>query len=140
METDLSGLREHKFFKHAIKEIQNHPDRNNLLSIHCAIIVRGGNIISIGINKPKRNRFSDRYVNYENRTIHAECEAIRKARRKTDLRGTKMFVARLSKKTGEATMSRPCEHCQQMIKEYGIKKVVYTTNSGNIQNENVSNF
>jgi tRNA(Arg) A34 adenosine deaminase TadA len=36
-----------------------------------------------------------------------------------------LYVARL-KANGTPAMARPCEHCQSLLKAYGIKTVVYT--------------
>ena len=41
-----------------------------------------------------------------------------------------LYVGRLSKKTGNFAESKPCNHCLKMIKKYGIKKIVYSTDQG----------
>jgi len=43
-----------------------------------------------------------------------------------------LYVARHASLNGHSD-SRPCYHCYQKIKEFGIKKIVYTTRDGNIE-------
>jgi len=63
--------------------------------------------------------------------LHAEIAAIKKALRfySVDmLRGTTLIVCRV-KKNGLGN-SKPCIGCQRAIAEFGIKKVIYTTEDG----------
>jgi tRNA(Arg) A34 adenosine deaminase TadA len=53
-------------------------------------------------------------------SCHAEARAIRKA----DV-GATLFVARVTR-DGEWAISKPCKHCQALIRNRGIKKVYYT--------------
>lgn len=93
---------------------------------HAAVIVKGGNILSIGINRPKMNSYVKFYGNHENcGSIHAELDAIFRVRRKIDLSGCKLYVARLTKR-GVVGMSAPCGMCKRVIQSYGIKRVYYT--------------
>jgi tRNA(Arg) A34 adenosine deaminase TadA len=55
---------------------------------------------------------------------HAEARAIRKA----DV-GSTLYVARVTR-DGEWAMSKPCKHCQALIRNRGIKKVYYTIGPG----------
>lgn len=136
----LSDLRGNRFFNRAFELIESHPYRDEVLSIHAAVIVRGGKILSSGVNKPKRNMFVDIYAHHPKCVVHAECDAVLKARRKIDLRGAKMYVARMLKKNGAIAMSRPCPSCQKILKSYGIKRVYYTTHDGNVEVVNTTEF
>jgi tRNA(Arg) A34 adenosine deaminase TadA len=51
---------------------------------------------------------------------HAEARAIRKA----DV-GCVLYVARVTR-DGQWAMSKPCKHCQALIRNRGIRKVYYT--------------
>jgi deoxycytidylate deaminase len=91
-----------------------------------AVLVKGGNIISIGRNKSKLNRYTKMMAPHENCvSIHAEVDAIFGARRKIDLRGTVMYVARLTKQN-QTGLAAPCSMCMETLQRYGIKKVFYT--------------
>lgn len=120
---------ENRFLIKAMEMAQRHPHRKNVVSLHAAIIVRGGAIISTGINKPKRNSFVDLHAYHPGCTIHAEVDAILKARKRTDLTGAKIYVARVKKGCGSSGTSKPCPMCQEVIKKYGIKKVYYTSDN-----------
>lgn len=60
-------------------------------------------------------------------TFHAEERAIRNAQALVgeDLSGMVLYVAR-SYKNGKPAMSKPCDNCDRLIREAGIKKVIYT--------------
>lgn len=91
---------------------------------HGSVIVKGGRVISTGINK---ERSHPRIVSSEHIkdhcSVHAEIDAIKKAR---NVSGATIYVARINKK-GAARDSRPCKRCFETIKSNGIKKIVYTT-------------
>lgn len=115
-----------KFLRKAFLIALEHPHRDEVISLHCAIIVKGGKILSIGINKPKRNMFVDLNAHHPGCTIHAEVDAVNKIRRKIDLTGTKIFVAKAKKSNGKPGISKPCPMCQLILDKYGIKKIQYT--------------
>jgi deoxycytidylate deaminase len=91
---------------------------------HGSVIVKGGRVISTGMNK---DRSHPRIVSSEHIkdhcSVHAEIDAIKKAR---DVHGATIYVARVNKR-GEARDSRPCKRCYEAIRKNGIKKIVYTT-------------
>ena len=41
-----------------------------------------------------------------------------------------IHVGRYSHKDGGFTNSKPCSHCLSLLKQYGIRKIVYTTEDG----------
>lgn len=98
----------------------------------CAIIVRGGSIISVGYNKRNTNTFVEYYGDLAKGerdwclSTHAEMDAVLKARGKTDLRGCKIYVARRKKIDNSYGMARPCEICQHVLYNYGIRRAYYT--------------
>lgn len=90
---------------------------------HGAVIVKGGRVISIGINK---NRNHPTIVSSEHIkthcSVHAEVDALRKVK---NAKGATIYVARVNKR-GQDRLSRPCDRCHKAIKDAGIRKVVYT--------------
>jgi deoxycytidylate deaminase len=92
---------------------------------HGAVIVKGGRVVGTGFN---RNRNHPNIVSPEHIktdcSIHAEESAIRDAG--YDVRNAVIYVARVNKH-GEDRNSRPCSRCQEMINEYGIKRIIYTS-------------
>lgn len=108
-----------------------------------------GRIIKVGSSIYKGNRFISRAVN-ENKThtavvryndvlpftkepfLHAEMSALIKASKIIDEREFKdctLYVAR-KLNCGGYGLARPCRACMEAIKEFGINKIVYTTDSG----------
>jgi deoxycytidylate deaminase len=102
----------------------------------CAVIVRGGAILSVGFNQRKTNAFVEYYTDKVRghgrgyyMSTHAEQNAILSIRKKVDLTGSTIYVARLrslASKYGKVGLSRPCNICQKVLLSYGIKKAYYT--------------
>lgn len=89
---------------------------------HGAIIVKGGSVLSVGINK---SRTHDSWINDRPRnqcSIHAEISAIRSA---GNVSGATLYVCRVNK-LNELRLSAPCTNCQDYIEMSGIRKVVYS--------------
>jgi deoxycytidylate deaminase len=97
----------------------------------CAVIVRGGSVLSVGYNKRTTNSFVDHFIEQSRgirdfcETTHSEMDAVLKARAKSDLRGSKIFVVR-RKKDGSFGTARPCEICQKVLFSYGISRAIYS--------------
>lgn len=130
-----------KYLKHAIKCGTQH-DYDDFLDYQlCAVIVRGGNIVSVGYNKRNTNGFVEHYIDRVKPTrnycmnTHAEMDAVAQARSKTDLRGCKIFVARIKKPGShdgrKIGIARPCQICQNVLLAYGIRKAYYTIDDNN---------
>jgi deoxycytidylate deaminase len=124
-----------KYFKYAIKEIENTDFDERLRSHVCALITKGGSILSIATNTINPDPYSLKYTHNEYlNSTHAEVNAILQIRHKIDLTGTKMWVARLTKpdltetcpKVPEIAMTAPCKTCKKIIKMHGIYRVYYT--------------
>src|SRR6056300_1971880 len=92
---------------------------------HGAVVVKGGRVLGTGWNKD-RNPPSvidiDRIK--QDCSYHAEEVAIREAGQ--NLKGAVIYVARVNK-NGEDRDSKPCIKCSGLIKNAGIKKVIYTS-------------
>lgn len=125
-----------KFFRIALQYANEH-DYGDLEYNLCAVIVRGGNVISVGYNQRKTNSFVEHYTDRAKGqrdfqiSTHAEMDAVLQARAKTDLRGCKIFVIRKhldTKKFDTFGMSKPCEICQHVLYNYGIRRAYYTIN------------
>ena len=100
-------------------------------SRHGAVLVRGGAVISVSTNNNKYASFGQRFISREknwNATHHAELGCIL-GLDKSITQGATIYVARVSK-NGEIRNSKPCQLCQAVLKHVGVKKVIYTTETG----------
>lgn len=88
-----------------------------------AVITRGNRVISLGFNK---NTTHTRSPHRWNR-LHAEIAAI--IRSKESLDGAEIYVYRETK-MGNLGLARPCESCFGMIREVGIKKIYFSSETG----------
>lgn len=94
---------------------------------HGAILFDGRQILSTGYNRPivSKNIFN---------SIHAEMAAIinaksfKKFKKRQNLT---MFVVRINKHDSLCN-SKPCMHCQKIMKTYGVHKCLFSTSSGEI--------
>lgn len=90
---------------------------------HGAVIVKGGRVLSVGLNKFRNHPtiIPNEYIKTSCST-HAEIDALRKV---SDVRGAVMYIARVNK-SGQHRLSRPCNYCYEAIREAGISKIVFT--------------
>lgn len=106
----------------------------------CAMLVKGNNVLSFGVNQKKTHPMQK--IHSKNplaQSLHAEVHAIVNALRdhsKKDLRGSVLYIARVKYTTGRKDSSRglsfPCKGCLSAISKYGIKTVYFTEDSGGI--------
>lgn len=101
-----------------------------------AAIVRNNKIVAIGINSMKSHPMAARFSKNEQAIfLHAEVAAIKNALREievTDLEKMEMYICRVKKpkpfsKRWVWGLAKPCIGCQRAIAEFGLKRVVYTT-------------
>lgn len=92
---------------------------------HGAVVVRGGSVLSVGVNRYRTDKDYS-FIGLGNISYHAEEAALRSLG--DSARGATIYVARISA-YGEHAMSKPCDKCMSLIKEAGIKKIVYTIES-----------
>lgn len=94
-----------------------------------AILYRGKGIITIEVNSNKTHPKS--YRTYSRgkpaATLHAEASALRKAKP-----GDRLVVMRFCK-DGTLTMSKPCEHCDKLIRQHNLNSVTYSDYDANFQ-------
>jgi len=88
-----------------------------------SVIVRGNKVISVGINNIKTHPRSL----HPFFSLHSEMAAILLA--KQDLIGCEIYVFRQIK-DGTTAIAKPCQYCEQMIKEASIKEIHYTVTNG----------
>jgi deoxycytidylate deaminase len=94
---------------------------------HGAVIVKGGRVMAVGINKDRNDPgfvASDTAEGAKGTifSVHAEMMALAKVK---DPRGAILYVARRSR-TGLRAFSRPCDNCTKALIKAGVKSVVYT--------------
>lgn len=117
-----------RYLKIALDTLRGMELDPNLNAHHAAIIVSGGNILSIGVNKFKKNGFIKSFQHHDYCNTHAECDAVLRVRRKIDLTNAKIFVARL-RRDGQVGNSKPCPMCENVLERYGIRRVFYTVDN-----------
>ncbi len=96
--------------------------------IGCVVTDRRGRVISSGFNKRKthpRQAFLSNKMGLDKQYLHAEIAALVSCRHIPHT----IYIGRL-KRNGDAGLATPCPICELAIKEAGIKRVIYTTNSG----------
>ena len=96
---------------------------------HGAILVKGGSVINGAYNKNNYNSFGSRFrlPHRGPATLHAELGCVLGIPR-TVTQGSTVYVARISR-TGEYRMSKPCPMCHAVLKHVGVKKVIFSKNS-----------
>lgn len=136
----------HKFLDIARREAYAHEYEDDLVFHLCAVLVKGGRILSVGFNRRTPNGLSLHHCTRLNlclETTHAEVDAILRARANHDLNGAKIFVVRIRSKGshhGTFGKARPCKLCQKILADYGIKRAIYTIDDDTFGVMNVKNL
>jgi deoxycytidylate deaminase len=131
----------HQYLKLAVKQALNHEYDEGIQYKLCAVLVKGGNVVSIGFNQRKTNAFVEHYTDRVRGggrsyclSTHAEMSCVIQARNSTDLTGCKIYVARIRSDRsnhGITGMAMPCPICRNVLLSYGIKKACYTIDDNN---------
>jgi tRNA(Arg) A34 adenosine deaminase TadA len=109
-----------------------------------ALLVLKNEIISTGFNTSKKHPVALKYARSKAAIYpHAEILSIHNASKKLDIedfRKTVLYVARVKRTEPRSPfvwgMAMPCEGCRRAIIQFGIKKVVYTTDNGQVDTWN----
>ncbi len=104
--------------------------KSSAKNMHGAVVVKGGRVLGTGYNRSRNHPsiVSPEHIKTDC-SIHAEESAIKDA--KYDVKGAILYVARVNRH-GQDRDSKPCPRCLTLIKSSGIKRVIYTTNSGRV--------
>lgn len=100
-----------------------------------AILVRGSNIVSIGINRQSPKPF---YIKNDvgERGLHAEVDCLRMVSRKTT-RGSTLYIQGRTA-AGNTITSKPCNSCIEHLKRMKIRNIVYTNIHGELVKEKIN--
>lgn len=94
---------------------------------HAACLIKSGEIFSFGYNKYIKKIFiENKTIMY---TIHAEVDAVCKVPNKS-VKGMDILIIRIG--TNKLKNSRPCNSCIDKLSRYGIRKVYYSNEDGDI--------
>lgn len=100
-------------------------------------LVYKNKILSYGINQMKTHPMAAKYSHHpEARYLHAEVDCIVNALNKVDMdviAKSTMYVVRAKQENGLFVwgLAKPCNGCAKAIVDFGIKTVIYTTNTNN---------
>lgn len=103
-----------------------------------AIVDKKGRILTIGTNKKKSHPFQFKYSSNEDAIfLHAETECIlnyiKSKNKLKDLKKHTMYIVRARRTSNGKEVipgiAKPCKGCQRALATFGIKNIVYTTNS-----------
>jgi len=97
-----------------------------------AILVRGRNIVSTGWNQGSKThpRQFKMYPHRPGTGLHAEIHALQ-GLRPYDVAGGDLYICRV-KATGAYGLSKPCDKCLEILKDYSIRRVFFSNNSDGI--------
>ena len=119
-----------KFFRASLRAIEEAGWDPRLEACVGAVIVHGGAVVGTGVNRRVVNAYVNkpwlRRLRPHCASLHAEVDAIMRARRRTDLRGCRMYVSRMTK-AREIANARPCDMCLEVLRRYGFVSVAWTT-------------
>lgn len=124
MESDLRG-RHKRWITFALKQAQKSKMDGYK---HCAVLIKSGKPISIGLNGMKAGRLADKL--YDLCGWHAECDALCNLSEET-IRNSVLYIAGWNK-SGNVITSKPCEKCQEYLEKFDLKAIYYSTPEGTV--------
>lgn len=96
-----------------------------------SFILDKNKVISYGFNQYKTHPLQAKYGEDRFKIHqHAEINAIVNAVRNREITQNKTLVVVRVLKNGQKALAKPCMGCMRAIKDYGFKKVIYTTPEG----------
>ncbi len=95
-----------------------------------AVLYKGGSVIRIAQNNEKYIQYRKKYFDHGEPTRHAEINAIHSIPRDV-ISGCSMLVVRLDSKN-RIRSAKPCIACAKSLYNSGIKRVFYSSYSGEI--------
>jgi len=111
----------------AIKAAQNSTHTHRL----GAVVHKGNRVLSWGFNTVTKSHPLSYWTEDFHTGIHAELAALTKVRRRSDLHKCEITVVRIGAR-GDLRMAKPCQHCFNMLVEFGLKAVHYSNQFGQI--------
>ena len=101
------------------------------------VITYKGMVIATGVNSNKTHPMQNEYNKYRiespedyDAKCHAEIAALLHIKDKSlDAKKMRLYVYRIMKNR-DFGMARPCPSCMQAIKDFGIRTIFYTTDTG----------
>ena len=116
----------HKFEDY-IDSLKKIAQNSSLQHKHGACLIKSGKVFSFGYNKYIKKIFiENKTIMY---TIHAEVDALCKVPNKS-AKGMDILIIRIGK--NKLKNSRPCNSCIDKLSRYGIIKVYYSNEDGDI--------
>ncbi len=90
------------------------------------VITSNGKPVSVGCNSNRTHSLTRKY--HAHQTLHAEVAALLPLKFKKIKHG--VAIVYRQDKMGNPSMARPCKTCQDILRSFGIKNFIYTTQSG----------
>lgn len=123
--------RDMQYFDVAVALAKTSPHFKNKLG---AIIVLKNEVLSSATNLSKSHPMQKQYnfhrkIDIIHDHLHAEIHSIVKSPDKRKLRGATIYVSRV-RNDQKLGMARPCPACFNALKDFGIKEIFYTTDTG----------
>lgn len=107
------------------------PINRQLRTSHISFLVKSGKIIHIGWNKNRTHPINLNHPYHSGRVgLHAELDVCLKSG-KDDLSDYEMIVIRVDR-NGKVCNSKPCNGCQSVIKQFGIRETWFSNNDGQL--------
>lgn len=104
-----------------------------------AALVQRGEIISFGFNNLKSHPFQAKYAtNTDQIYFHAETHAIKNAIKlgnRDIISKCEIIIVRAKmdiKKNWFYAMAKPCDGCMRCIRDFNLKKIIYTNDDGSV--------
>jgi hypothetical protein len=122
--------------KTIIKYAKNACKKSDCEHSLAAVLYKGGAVIRVACNENKTIAYRKKYFQHGEPSRHAEMNVIHSIPRDV-ITKCSLLVVRINKK-GNLTSAKPCIACASALNDAGIKKVYYSSYTGEIIKLNFS--
>jgi tRNA(Arg) A34 adenosine deaminase TadA len=121
------ALMQKRYFRHAYHEMEKSEHH---VRVGAVLVLKNGKMFMGHNINAKTHPMLKKHYSHFCMSIHAELYCLLQARFE-DLTGSKMYIVREDRsKLALIKPARPCRFCMKLIREWGIKKIFYSTSSG----------
>lgn len=100
---------------------------------HFSFLFRRNNLAAIGFNKPNKTHPLSNKFGYRFNCIHSELDVLLNFEKPLkELKNYELLNIRLDR-NGDVKLSKPCKFCQQLLKYYKTRRVLYSISNAEFQ-------
>lgn len=122
-----------RMYRQAIKKAQDAVQKSDAEDFrHVSMIFYKQKLVSWGVNSCKKTHPLSLKIGNKWAKIHSELHAITKFPYKVKTLKYAIMVNFRISKAGKLRLAKPCKHCYNLLREFGLRSCYFTRNDGSV--------